>query len=95
MSKKLWGSRFTKKTHALADKFTSSIAFDQRLAKFDIIGSMAHAKMLGKQKIISQKDSQQIIKGLSSILKDVISGKFKFDPAAEDIHSNIQISECI
>jgi len=90
MSKKLWGTRFAKKTHVLTDKFTSSIVFDQRLAKFDILGSMAHVKMLGKQKIIPQKESQQIIKGLSSILKDVVSGKFKFDPSAEDIHSNIQ-----
>ncbi len=90
MAKKLWGTRFSKKTHALTDKFTSSIAFDQRLAKYDILGSIAHAKMLGKQKIIPLKESQQIIKGLNSILKDVISSKFKFDPSAEDIHSNIQ-----
>ena len=90
MAKKLWGSRFSKITHALTDKFTSSIAFDQRLAKYDILGSMAHAKMLGKQKIIPQKDAQAIIKGLNLILKDVLSGKFKFDPAAEDVHSNIQ-----
>lgn len=90
MSKKLWGTRFSKITHALTDKFTSSIAFDQRLAKYDILGSIAHAKMLGKQKIIPQKDAQAIVKGLSAILKDVQSGKFKFDPQAEDIHSNIQ-----
>ncbi len=90
MSKKLWGTRFSKITHALTDKFTSSIAFDQRLAKYDILGSIAHAKMLGKQKIILQKDSQAIVKGLKMILKDVQSGKFKFDLGAEDIHSNIQ-----
>ena len=90
MSKKLWGTRFSKKTHALTDKFTSSIAFDQRLAKYDILGSIAHARMLAKQKIIPQKDSQQIIKGLKHILKHVSGGKFKFDPTAEDIHSNIQ-----
>ncbi|MFA6358128.1 MAG: argininosuccinate lyase [Candidatus Omnitrophota bacterium] len=90
MAKKLWGTRFSKKTNALTDKFTSSITFDQRLAKYDIIGSIAHAKMLGKQKIIPQKDSQQIVRGLNAILKDVNSGKFKFDPQAEDIHSNIQ-----
>ncbi len=90
MSKKLWGTRFAKKTHALTDKFTSSITFDKRLAQYDILGSIAHAKMLGKQKIISQKDSRQIVGGLNSILKDVTSGKFKFDPTAEDIHSNIQ-----
>jgi len=90
MAKKLWGTRFSKKTNALTDKFTSSIAFDQRLAKYDILGSIAHAKMLGKQKIISQKDSQQIVKGLNALLKDVITGKFRFDSTAEDIHSNIQ-----
>ncbi|MDD5409673.1 MAG: lyase family protein, partial [Candidatus Omnitrophica bacterium] len=87
MAKKLWGTRFNKKTNALTDKFTSSIAFDQRLAKYDILGSIAHAKMLARQKIISQKDSSRIVKGLNSILKDVVSGKFKFDPSAEDIHS--------
>ncbi len=90
MAKKLWGTRFGKKTNILTDKFTSSIAFDQRLAKYDILGSIAHARMLGKQKIIPGKDSRQIIKGLNALLKDVISGKFKFDPNAEDIHSNIQ-----
>ncbi len=90
MAKKLWGTRFGKITHALTDKFTSSITFDQRLAEYDILGSLAHAKMLGKQKIIPAKDSQAIIKGLNAILKDLHAGKFKFDPAAEDIHSNIQ-----
>ncbi|MFH0917630.1 MAG: argininosuccinate lyase [Candidatus Omnitrophota bacterium] len=90
MAKKLWGTRFSKITHALTDKFTSSIAFDQRLAKYDILGSIAHAKMLGKQKIIPLKDAQAIVKGLNLMLKDVQSGKFKFDLRAEDIHSNIQ-----
>ncbi|MFA4889021.1 MAG: argininosuccinate lyase [Candidatus Omnitrophota bacterium] len=90
MAKKLWGSRFSKKTHALTDRFTSSIAFDQRLAKYDILGSIAHARMLGAQKIIPPKDAGRIIKGLSAILKDLGNGKFKFDLEAEDIHSNIQ-----
>lgn len=90
MAKKLWGTRFSKKTSALTDRFTSSIAFDQRLAKFDILGSVAHAKMLGKQKIIPAADAQRIVKGLNVLLNDVVSGKFRFDPSAEDIHSNIQ-----
>ena len=90
MAKKLWGSRFSKITHALTDKFTSSIAFDQRLAKYDILGSIAHARMLGKQKIIPPKDAQAIVQGLTMILKDVQNNKFKFDSSAEDIHSNIQ-----
>ncbi len=90
MAKKLWGSRFSKKTSALADKFTSSISFDYRLAKYDILGSIAHARMLAKQKIIPQQDANLIIKGLNIISKDVLSGKFKFDQQAEDVHSNIQ-----
>lgn len=90
MAKKLWGTRFSKKTSWLADKFTSSIAFDQRLAPYDILGSIVHAEMLGRKKIIPLKDARLIVKGLQSILKDVESGKFKFDNRAEDIHSNIQ-----
>ncbi len=90
MSKKLWGTRFSKKTSALTDKFTSSISFDKRLAKYDCLGSIAHARMLGKQGVIPKKDSEAIVKGLNSILKDLGSGKFKFDLKAEDIHSNIQ-----
>jgi argininosuccinate lyase len=90
MSKKLWGTRFKKRTNALTDKFTSSITFDSRLAKYDIMGSIAHARMLARKGVIPRKDGNRIIRGLESILKDVLSGKFKFDPSAEDIHSNIQ-----
>ncbi len=90
MAKKMWGTRFPKKTSALADRFTSSISFDNRLAKYDILGSIAHTKMLGKQKIIPAKDTMLIVKGLNCILKEIKKGKFKFDPKAEDIHSNIQ-----
>jgi len=90
MAKKLWGTRFAKKTNLLTDNFTSSISFDKKLAKYDILGSIAHAKMLGARKIISAGDAALIVKGLSAILKDINSGKFKFDLKAEDIHSNIQ-----
>ncbi len=90
MAKKLWGTRFAKKTNLLTDKFTSSISFDQRLAKYDVLGSIAHAKMLGKQGIIPKSDSAAIVKGLNSILQDLKNGKFKIDLGAEDIHSNIQ-----
>jgi len=90
MAKKLWGTRFAKDTSILANRFSSSISFDKRLAIYDIKGSIAHANMLGKCKIISKKDANKIIKGLQGILRQVISGKFKFNPKAEDIHSNIQ-----
>lgn len=90
MAKKLWGSRFPKQTNLLTNRFTSSISFDKRLAKYDCIGSIAHAKMLGKQKIIPAKEAGLIVNGLNAILKDLEKGKFKFDLSAEDIHSNIQ-----
>lgn len=90
MSKKLWGTRFNQETDPLVNKFISSILFDQRLAKYDILGSIAHARMLGKQGLIPAQDARLIIKGLNFILKEVRSGKFKFDLQAEDVHSNIQ-----
>lgn len=90
MAKKLWGTRFGKKTNILVDKFTSSISFDKRLAKYDILGSIAHTKMLGKKKIIPVRESSLIVKGLILILKDLERGKFKFDFRSEDIHSNVQ-----
>ncbi|MDD2680081.1 MAG: argininosuccinate lyase [Candidatus Omnitrophica bacterium] len=90
MAKKLWGTRFGKKTSSLTDKFTSSIAFDKRLALYDVLGSIAHAKMLGKQGIVPKPDAALMVKGLNVIMRDLKSGKFKFDLSAEDIHSNIQ-----
>ena len=87
---KLWGSRFEGKTDSLADKFSFSIEYDYRLAKYDVIGSIAHAQMLGKCKIITQADAKRIVSGLKKIEKQINKGTFKFDPKAEDIHTNIQ-----
>ena len=90
MAKKMWGTRFAKQTRSqLVDKFASSISYDQKLAKYDVLGSIAHAEMLGKSKIISSSDARSIIKGLKAILKEINSGKFRFDYNAEDIHTNI------
>lgn len=87
---KLWGSRFKTETSKLADKFTFSIAYDHRLAKYDVLGSIAHARMLGKCGIVSVKDSDSIVSGLQKILKKIESGAWKFNSSEEDIHSNIQ-----
>jgi len=87
---KLWGGRFQKSTDKLVDDFNSSIRFDQRLYKQDILGSIAHAKMLGKQEIIPESDSKLIEKTLREILADIENGKVEFDVAAEDIHMNIE-----
>jgi len=89
MAKKMWGTRFTKKTSELADKFTSSISYDKKLARYDVLGSIAHAEMLGRSKIISTAEARLIIKGLNAILKEINNGIFRFDYNAEDIHTNI------
>lgn len=87
---KLWGSRFKSGTSKVADKFTFSINYDYRLVKFDILGSIAHAQMLGKCGIIPAKDSEAIVIGLQKILKKIDEGKWMFDSTEEDIHSNVQ-----
>ncbi len=87
---KLWGTRFDKKSHPLADQFTFSISYDYRLAKYDVIGSIAHAQMLGKQGIILKSDSAKIVAGLKKVLAQIESGSFKHDSKAEDIHTDIQ-----
>lgn len=87
---KLWGGRFTKATDALVDDFNSSIRFDARMYKQDIRGSIAHAKMLGKQNIIPAEDAALICKTLEEILADIEAGKVEFLIDAEDIHMNIE-----
>ncbi|HRK35185.1 MAG TPA: lyase family protein, partial [Candidatus Hydrogenedentes bacterium] len=87
---KQWGGRFESKTDALVERLGESVSFDARLAPWDIRASIAHARMLGKQSIISKADSKRIIAGLQAIAKDVASGKFKFDAALEDVHTNIE-----
>ena len=87
---KLWGGRFEKATNGLVDDFHSSIRFDQRLARQDITGSIAHATMLGEQGIIPKADADAIVKGLRSILADVEAGKIQFELDAEDIHMNVE-----
>ncbi len=87
---KFWGSRFEKSTDKLADNFSFSISYDCRLGLYDVIGSIAHAKMLGEKKIISKKESAQLISGLKKIGKKIENGNFQYDVNAEDIHTNIQ-----
>jgi argininosuccinate lyase len=87
---KLWGGRFTQPTDKFVEDFTASIAFDQRLYRYDIQGSKAHAEMLGRQGIITVAEAQQIIAGLDEILVDIESGKIEFSVALEDIHMNVE-----
>ena len=87
---KMWAGRFAKSLDSKADDFNSSIRFDCKMYKQDIIGSIAHAEMLAKQKIISEDDCQAITNGLSSILEDIESGALEFDMSCEDIHMFVE-----
>jgi argininosuccinate lyase len=91
MSKdKLWGGRFTQPTDKFVEEFTASIDFDKRLYHQDIRGSIAHARMLGKQGIIPMADMDEIIHGLTEILRQIEAGQFDFSVSLEDIHMNIE-----
>jgi argininosuccinate lyase len=89
-SSKLWAGRYSQETDRLVEEFSASISFDKILYKYDIAGSIAHARMLAKTKIISQEDAQAIIEGLKDIQQEIETGKFIFDPALEDIHMHIE-----
>lgn len=87
---KTWSGRFNEPVAELVKKYTASVSFDQRLAEFDIQGSLAHARMLGAQDIISKEDVQAIEKGLHEILQEIRSGKFEWLLDLEDVHLNIE-----
>jgi argininosuccinate lyase len=87
---KLWGGRFTVGTAPSVEAFTASIDIDARLYRHDIRGSIAHAKMLAKQRIIAATDAKKIIRGLQAVEREIDNGKFKFSLADEDIHMNIE-----
>ena len=87
---KLWGGRFSKDSNPLMEDFHSSIAFDQRLYKEDIEGSIAHGTMLGSIGVLSEEEAQLIVRGLKEILQEIEEGKIEFSLEAEDIHMNIE-----
>jgi argininosuccinate lyase len=86
----LWGGRFTGSINELAWNFNASITFDQRFLEVDVLGSKAHASMLGKQGIITEDEKNAIISGLDEILSDVKSGKLSITNKYEDIHSFLE-----
>ena len=87
---KMWGGRFSSDQDRIMLEMNSSIEFDSRLYAEDINASIAHAKMLAKQKIISPKESQKIVSGLKKIKVEFEKGTFNLDPLLEDIHMNIE-----
>lgn len=88
--KKPWGGRFAKQTAASVESFTESVSFDWRLYQYDIEGSIAHATMLAKCRLITEKEKDAIVKGLQEILAEIDAGKFQFRESLEDVHMNIE-----
>ena len=86
----LWGGRFTKETDQMVYDFNASITFDKRLYRQDIEGSMAHVKMLAKQQILTEQERDEILKGLTDILRDVENGTLEITTKYEDIHSFVE-----
>ena len=87
---KLWGGRFTKQTDKLTEDFNASIAFDSRMYRQDIQGSIAHAAMLAKQGILTSAERDLIVSGLEEIKAELEAGQLEFTVEAEDVHMNIE-----
>src|SRR4030042_5905118 len=90
MAEKPWGGRFEGSTDKSVEDFTSSLSFDRRLYRQDIAGSMAHARMLARQGIITPAEGEQLVQGLTEIRRELEAGEFVFDPAQEDIHMAVE-----
>lgn len=89
-NKKTWSGRFNEPVSALVERYTASVGFDQRLAEYDIQGSLAHAQMLAEQEIISHEDLAAIRQGLNQILDEIRNHQFTWLQELEDVHLNIE-----
>jgi len=87
---KLSSARFAQATDAFVEIFTASVDFDQRMAKQDIEGSLAHAKMLCKIGILTEAERDDIINGLGTIAEEIEQGEFNWSIQQEDVHMNIE-----
>ena len=87
---KAWSGRFAEPLDSLTQRFNASVTFDQRLAEFDIAGSLAHARMLARTKLISAEDLAAIEGGMAQVSEEVRSGRFAWSLDREDVHLNIE-----
>ncbi|AAK04223.1 argininosuccinate lyase [Lactococcus lactis subsp. lactis] len=90
MVEKLWGGRFEASLDKQTEEFGASIKFEQRLAPFDLKGSLAHVKMLGETGIITTEESKKIAEGLKKVEEKLLNGQIEFKMENEDIHMNME-----
>jgi argininosuccinate lyase len=88
--RRAWSARFSAPVDERVKRFTASVAFDRRLAKYDIQASLAHAGMLAAQRVLSRRDLAAIRRGLARIGREIDSGRFRWSVDAEDVHLNIE-----
>jgi len=89
-ARKPWGGRFSGATDPAVERFSASIHFDQALARHDLRGSRAQARMLGDVGLIPARDARELLRGLDLVEAEIEGRRFPFDPALEDIHMNIE-----
>ena len=89
-TEKPWGGRFTEATDRFVEEFTQSVSFDQRLAPYDIQGSIAHVAMLARAGVLAEAECDQITDGLNAILAEIEAGEFTWRQELEDVHMNIE-----
>lgn len=89
-SKKAWSGRMAEATHPLVEAFTTSYPIDRRLYPYDIAGSIAHARMLARQRIIPAHDASRIVAGLGRVRRELERGAFRPRPQDEDVHMAIE-----
>ncbi|OLD74632.1 MAG: argininosuccinate lyase [Candidatus Rokubacteria bacterium 13_1_20CM_4_70_14] len=87
---KPWAGRFTQSTDPTAERFTGSLAFDRRLWPWDITGSVAWAKALGRAGLLTASERDTIVRGLDAVREELATGTFPFRPELEDIHTNVE-----
>ena len=90
MSTKMWGGRFQEGTAALMEAFSESVSFDRAMYAQDIAGSMAHARMMARQGVISGEEAETLCQGLARVRAEIDSGEFVWKTELEDLHMNIE-----
>ncbi|MCM8594148.1 argininosuccinate lyase [Accumulibacter sp.] len=85
-----WAGRFSEPMSDLVKRYTASVAFDQRLWRQDIRASLAHARMLARQAIITAADLEDIERGMAQVVSEIEAGIFVWSPDLEDVHLNIE-----
>jgi len=88
--KPLWGGRFSASPAEAFERLNASIPFDVRLAPYDVLGSITHARMLGERGIVSPTESEELVRGLEEVLAEVEAGEFSWTLEDEDVHTAVE-----